>query len=187
MTFFEFLKTLKDCQDMSNKFLDFKNILVCFFMQVIGLNTIALYFSSFSLSPIKIQCSLSQQPVPHTAETVDVSQDSKRPGTAPQAFSSLLLDIQDVDSADAVDAQMCSEYVQDIYSYLQQLEARVWERRNLHSHFYVIMPMSMHLPYEKHFDIFLHLVFFNAAIGLCQSCDITEAHFWTIEHGCHFD
>ncbi|XP_056622308.1 G2/mitotic-specific cyclin-B1-like isoform X2 [Triplophysa dalaica] len=62
------------------------------------------------------------KPVPHTAETVDVSQDSKRQGTAAQAFSSLLLDIQDVDSADAVDAQMCSEYVRDIYSYLQQLE-----------------------------------------------------------------
>lgn len=66
---------------------------------------------------------LPKQPVTHTAETGDVSQGSERQGAAaPQAFSSLLLDIQDVDSADAVDAQMCSEYVRDIYSYLQQLE-----------------------------------------------------------------
>ncbi|KAA0714796.1 G2/mitotic-specific cyclin-B1 [Triplophysa tibetana] len=71
---------------------------------------------------ISVVCETVKLPVTHTAETVDVSQDSKRQGTAPQAFSSLLLDIQDVDSADAVDAQMCSEYVRDIYSYLHQLE-----------------------------------------------------------------
>ncbi|XP_073706228.1 G2/mitotic-specific cyclin-B1-like [Garra rufa] len=62
-----------------------------------------------------------QQPVPHT----DVCQDSKhlpKQADAPQAFSSLLLNIPDVDSADAGDAQMCSEYVCDIYAYLQQLE-----------------------------------------------------------------
>ncbi|XP_057204284.1 G2/mitotic-specific cyclin-B1-like isoform X2 [Triplophysa rosa] len=79
------------------------------------------------------------KPVTHTAETVDVSQGAKRQGADPQTFSRLLLDIQDVDSADAVDAGMCSEYVLDIYSYLQQLEARVWERRNRHNHFYVTM------------------------------------------------
>lgn len=71
--------------------------------------------------------SLSQHPVTHKAETGEVSQGSKRQGAAPQAFSSLLLDIEDVDSADAGDPQMCSEYVRDIYSYLQDLEVRVWK------------------------------------------------------------
>ncbi|XP_016408259.1 cyclin B1, like isoform X2 [Sinocyclocheilus rhinocerous] len=61
------------------------------------------------------------KPVPHT----DVCQDSEhlqKRADAPQAFSCLLLNIPDVDSADAGDAQMCSEYVRDIYAYLQQLE-----------------------------------------------------------------
>ncbi|KAK2894939.1 hypothetical protein Q8A67_012168 [Cirrhinus molitorella] len=64
---------------------------------------------------------ISEQPVPHA----DVCQDSEhlqKPSDAPQAFSSLLLNIPDVDSADAGDAQMCSEYVCDIYSYLKHLE-----------------------------------------------------------------
>ncbi|XP_043089503.1 G2/mitotic-specific cyclin-B1-like [Puntigrus tetrazona] len=46
----------------------------------------------------------------------------QEPPDAPQTFSILLLNIPDVDSADAGDAQMCSEYVCDIYAYLQQLE-----------------------------------------------------------------
>ncbi|XP_016347008.1 cyclin B1, like isoform X2 [Sinocyclocheilus anshuiensis] len=61
------------------------------------------------------------KPVPHT----DVCQDSEhlqKRADAPPAFSCLLLNIPDVDSADAGDAQMCSEYVRDIYAYLQQLE-----------------------------------------------------------------
>lgn len=53
-------------------------------------------------------CDPVKQPVTHTHTEV---------------FSSLLLNIiPDVDSADALDAQMCSEYVRDIYAYLQQLE-----------------------------------------------------------------
>uniref|UniRef100_A0A671K3C9 G2/mitotic-specific cyclin-B1-like n=1 Tax=Sinocyclocheilus anshuiensis TaxID=1608454 RepID=A0A671K3C9_9TELE len=63
----------------------------------------------------------AKQPVPHT----DVCQDSEhlqKRADAPPAFSCLLLNIPDVDSADAGDAQMCSEYVRDIYAYLQQLE-----------------------------------------------------------------
>ncbi|RXN36361.1 G2 mitotic-specific cyclin-B1-like protein [Labeo rohita] len=66
-------------------------------------------------------CDSVKQPVPYT----DVCQDSEhlqKQTDAPQAFSSLLLNIPDVDSADAGDAQMCSEYVRDIYAYLQQLE-----------------------------------------------------------------
>ncbi|XP_052007886.1 G2/mitotic-specific cyclin-B1-like [Xyrauchen texanus] len=70
-------------------------------------------------------CETVKHLVTHTPEIETFSLDSEEPqkqGSAPQAFSSLLLDIQDVDSADAVDAQMCSEYVQDIYNYLRQLE-----------------------------------------------------------------
>ncbi|XP_048025299.1 G2/mitotic-specific cyclin-B1-like isoform X2 [Megalobrama amblycephala] len=64
-----------------------------------------------------------QHPVPHTDEAILDSEHLQNPAAAPQAFSSLLLNIiPDVDSADALDAQMCSEYVQDIYAYLQQLE-----------------------------------------------------------------
>ncbi|XP_058607463.1 G2/mitotic-specific cyclin-B1-like isoform X2 [Onychostoma macrolepis] len=61
------------------------------------------------------------KPVAHT----DVCQDSEhlqKRSDAPQACSCLLLNIPDVDSADAGDAQMCSEYVRNIYAYLQQLE-----------------------------------------------------------------
>nr|XP_055029787.1 G2/mitotic-specific cyclin-B1-like isoform X2 [Misgurnus anguillicaudatus] len=62
------------------------------------------------------------KPVAHTTDKGDVTLGTERKGAAPQAFSSLLLDIQDVDSGDTGDAQMCSEYVRDIYNYLQQLE-----------------------------------------------------------------
>ncbi len=61
-----------------------------------------------------------QQPVAHTDVCQDFEHLQKRPG-APQAFSWLLLNIPDVDSGDA---QMCSEYVHDIYAYLQQLEVK---------------------------------------------------------------
>uniref|UniRef100_A0A8C2FDD5 Cyclin B1 n=1 Tax=Cyprinus carpio TaxID=7962 RepID=A0A8C2FDD5_CYPCA len=61
------------------------------------------------------------KPAPHTDVCLDSEQLQKR-ADAPQAFSCLLLNIPDVDSADAADAQMCSEYVRDIYAYLQQLE-----------------------------------------------------------------
>ncbi|XP_059361891.1 G2/mitotic-specific cyclin-B1-like isoform X2 [Carassius carassius] len=61
------------------------------------------------------------KPVPHTDVCLDSEHLQKR-ADAPQAFSCLLLNIPDVDSADAGDAQMCSEYVCDIYTYLQQLE-----------------------------------------------------------------
>ncbi|XP_067245008.1 G2/mitotic-specific cyclin-B1-like isoform X1 [Chanodichthys erythropterus] len=63
------------------------------------------------------------KPDPHTDVVILDSEHLQNPATAPQAFSSLLLNIiPDVDSADALDAQMCSEYVRDIYAYLQQLE-----------------------------------------------------------------
>ncbi|XP_052437608.1 G2/mitotic-specific cyclin-B1 isoform X1 [Carassius gibelio] len=66
-------------------------------------------------------CDPVKQPVAHTDVCLDSERLQKRPD-APQAFSCLLLNIPDVDSADAGDAQMCSEYVCDIYAYLQQLE-----------------------------------------------------------------
>ncbi|XP_034761693.2 G2/mitotic-specific cyclin-B1-like isoform X2 [Acipenser ruthenus] len=39
-----------------------------------------------------------------------------------QAFSDVLLNIKDVDSDDAEDPMLCSQYVKDIYNYLGQLE-----------------------------------------------------------------
>lgn len=39
-----------------------------------------------------------------------------------QAFSEVLLDVQDVDEQDADQPQLCSEYVKDIYNYLRDLE-----------------------------------------------------------------
>ncbi|XP_041753916.2 G2/mitotic-specific cyclin-B1 isoform X1 [Coregonus clupeaformis] len=40
----------------------------------------------------------------------------------PQAFSHALLNIPDVDSADAGDSSLCSDYVKDIYAHLRNLE-----------------------------------------------------------------
>uniref|UniRef100_A0A8C9RTF9 Cyclin B2 n=1 Tax=Scleropages formosus TaxID=113540 RepID=A0A8C9RTF9_SCLFO len=40
------------------------------------------------------------------------------------AFSDVLLPVQDVDEGDADVPQLCSEYVKDIYMYLRQLEVR---------------------------------------------------------------
>ncbi|XP_055029786.2 G2/mitotic-specific cyclin-B1 isoform X1 [Misgurnus anguillicaudatus] len=71
---------------------------------------------------VSVVCETVKQPVAHTTDKGDVTLGTERKGAAPQAFSSLLLDIQDVDSGDTGDAQMCSEYVRDIYNYLQQLE-----------------------------------------------------------------
>lgn len=39
-----------------------------------------------------------------------------------QAFSDVLLEVRDVDTDDAADPNLCSEYVKDIYSYLKVLE-----------------------------------------------------------------
>lgn len=76
---------------------------------------------------LSFKISFSKQPVAHTTETGYVTPGIEQLGAAPQAFSSLLLDIQDVDSGDTGDAPMCSEYVRDIYKYLQQLEVRSWD------------------------------------------------------------
>uniref|UniRef100_A0A8C0HUZ1 G2/mitotic-specific cyclin-B1 n=1 Tax=Balaenoptera musculus TaxID=9771 RepID=A0A8C0HUZ1_BALMU len=39
-----------------------------------------------------------------------------------QAFSDVILTVNDVDAEDGVDPNLCSEYVKDIYAYLRQLE-----------------------------------------------------------------
>ncbi|NXW51859.1 CCNB1 protein, partial [Nyctiprogne leucopyga] len=41
-----------------------------------------------------------------------------------QAFSDVLLDVQDVDAEDSTDPNLCSDYVKDIYSYLRDLEEK---------------------------------------------------------------
>lgn len=40
----------------------------------------------------------------------------------PQAFSHALLNIPDVDSANAGASSLCSDYVKDFYAYLRKLE-----------------------------------------------------------------
>lgn len=42
-----------------------------------------------------------------------------------QAFSEVLLTVQDVDEDDADQPQLCSQYVKDIYNYLHDLEVKV--------------------------------------------------------------
>lgn len=39
-----------------------------------------------------------------------------------QAFSDVLLDVEDVDAEDGADPNLCSDYVKDIYKYLRDLE-----------------------------------------------------------------
>ena len=39
-----------------------------------------------------------------------------------QAFSDVILAVNDVDAEDGADPNLCSEYVKDIYAYLRQLE-----------------------------------------------------------------
>ncbi|NXK52529.1 CCNB1 protein, partial [Chauna torquata] len=41
-----------------------------------------------------------------------------------QAFSDVLLEVEDVDAEDGRDPHLCSEYVKDIYKYLRDLEAK---------------------------------------------------------------
>lgn len=42
-----------------------------------------------------------------------------------QAFSEVLLTVEDVDEDDADQPQLCSQYVKDIYNYLHDLEVKV--------------------------------------------------------------
>ncbi|XP_061463441.1 G2/mitotic-specific cyclin-B1 [Rhineura floridana] len=47
-----------------------------------------------------------------------------------QAFSDVLLEVRDVDTDDASDPNLCSEYVKDIYNYLKELEGQQSVRPN---------------------------------------------------------
>ncbi|XP_028604775.2 G2/mitotic-specific cyclin-B1 isoform X2 [Podarcis muralis] len=47
-----------------------------------------------------------------------------------QAFSDVLLEVKDIDTDDASDPNLCSEYVKDIYNYLRDLEAQQSVRPN---------------------------------------------------------
>uniref|UniRef100_A0A8B9M4D8 Cyclin B1 n=1 Tax=Accipiter nisus TaxID=211598 RepID=A0A8B9M4D8_9AVES len=58
-----------------------------------------------------------QSPIP-----MEVSECSLSDDTLCQAFSDVLLDVEDVDEEDASDPSLCSSYVKDIYKYLRQLE-----------------------------------------------------------------
>ena len=42
-----------------------------------------------------------------------------------QAFSDVILAVNDVDAEDGGDPNLCSEYVKDIYDYLRQLEVSI--------------------------------------------------------------
>ncbi|XP_033020234.1 G2/mitotic-specific cyclin-B1 [Lacerta agilis] len=47
-----------------------------------------------------------------------------------QAFSDVLLEVKDIDTDDASDPNLCSEYVKDIYNYLRDLEGQQSVRPN---------------------------------------------------------
>lgn len=78
-----------------------------------------------------------EKPIP---EPIKVDSPSPSPmetsGCAPaeellcQAFSDVLLEVKDVDTDDAADPNLCSEYVKDIYNYLKVLEEEQSVRPN---------------------------------------------------------
>ncbi|XP_069838293.1 G2/mitotic-specific cyclin-B2-like isoform X2 [Dendropsophus ebraccatus] len=47
-----------------------------------------------------------------------------------QAFSEVLNNIEDIDAEDADDPKMCSDYVNEVYAYLRQLEVKQFVRPN---------------------------------------------------------
>ncbi|XP_009635576.2 G2/mitotic-specific cyclin-B1 [Egretta garzetta] len=59
----------------------------------------------------------SQSPVP-----MDISGCTASEDVLCQAFSDVLLDVEDVDAEDGADPKLCSDYVKDIYKYLRSLE-----------------------------------------------------------------
>ncbi|NWX47861.1 CCNB1 protein, partial [Steatornis caripensis] len=59
----------------------------------------------------------SQSPTPMEIAGCTTSEDMLC-----QAFSNVLLDVEDVDVEDATDTNFCSDYVNDIYKYLMELE-----------------------------------------------------------------
>nr|XP_020511699.1 G2/mitotic-specific cyclin-B2-like isoform X1 [Labrus bergylta] len=79
--------------------------------------------------PPLVQVPAPADPLPSVSEeSADVSM--KEEAELCQAFSEALLAVQDVDELDADQPQLCSEYVKDIYKYLQVLEVEQAVRAN---------------------------------------------------------
>ncbi|XP_052633616.1 G2/mitotic-specific cyclin-B1-like [Harpia harpyja] len=64
------------------------------------------------------------QLAPQSPTPMEVSECSPSDDALCQAFSDVLLDMEDVDAEDASDPSLCSSYVKDIYKYLRQLEQK---------------------------------------------------------------
>lgn len=62
-----------------------------------------------------------------------------------QAFSDVILAVNDVDAEDGADPNLCSEYVKDIYTYLRQLEVSIMIR--------IFVFSKLHLGLLKIFSI----------------------------------
>jgi len=63
-----------------------------------------------------------ESPPPSPAPASPMETSGCEPADLCQAFSDVLLNIKDVDADDYDNPMLCSEYVKDIYKYLQQLE-----------------------------------------------------------------
>ncbi|XP_040890607.1 G2/mitotic-specific cyclin-B2-like isoform X1 [Toxotes jaculatrix] len=80
--------------------------------------------------PPVVQVPAPADPVPPASEeSADVSMKEEE-GELCQAFSEVLLTVQDVDEQDADLPQLCSQYVKDIYNYLHVLEVQQAVRAN---------------------------------------------------------
>ncbi|XP_072237272.1 G2/mitotic-specific cyclin-B2-like [Leuresthes tenuis] len=76
-----------------------------------------------------LQIQAAADPLPAVSEeSADVSMKEEEPLC--QAFSEVMLTVQDVDEQDADLPQLCSEYVKDIYNYLHVLEVQQAVRAN---------------------------------------------------------
>ena len=102
------------------------NSLIVMFPQRIGPSKSSKPSCSQKAKPVQdvvpvLQIQAAADPLPAVSEeSVDVSMKEEEPLC--QAFSEMLLTVQDVDEKDADLPQLCSEYVKDIYNYLHVLE-----------------------------------------------------------------
>nr|XP_033472865.1 G2/mitotic-specific cyclin-B2-like [Epinephelus lanceolatus] len=81
--------------------------------------------------PPSVQVAAPADPLPPVSEeSADVSMKEEEEEELCQAFSEVLLTVQDVDEQDSDLPQLCSEYVKDIYKYLHVLEAQQTVRAN---------------------------------------------------------
>ncbi|KAM9262032.1 G2/mitotic-specific cyclin-B1 [Morus bassanus] len=70
------------------------------------------------LQPILEPCKLE----PQSPDPMEVCGFATSETMLCQAFSDVLLDVEDVDAEDSGDLRLCSDYVKDIYKYLRELE-----------------------------------------------------------------